>query len=159
MGIDSARQLTPGRFLIKRFLMKTGKLLALGLVCIGWGAEDASAQSEARVFTSQDGKKIEAKMVAFQSETAHVEMGGRNFSIPLEKLSAEDQDWVREWAKKNTNYRLDFSVRGVEDTRARRSERKRDEKERKESWEWETWGYQLAVGNRSGIDLSELTVN
>lgn len=98
-------------------------------------------------------------MVAFRSDTAYIEVRGKNFAIPLDKLSIEDQKWVAEWAKKNTDYRLDFSVRGLENTQLRRSDSQRDAKERKESWEWETWGYQLAVVNRSGIDLSGLTVN
>ncbi|MCB1063594.1 MAG: hypothetical protein KDN20_11815 [Verrucomicrobiae bacterium] len=118
----------------------------------------AFAFGESRTFTSDDGRKIEAEMVAFRANSAHVRMNGRNFSIPLEKLSSDDQAWVKDWAKRNTDYRLDFSERVVEHPHLREAKKKRDEKDRKESFESESRFYELRIGNRSGLDLTNLTV-
>lgn len=55
--------------------------------------------AETRVFTSSDGKKIEASVleVSDDKSSAVIESKGRKFTLPLNRLSAEDQEYLKNW--------------------------------------------------------------
>ncbi|MFT4546110.1 MAG: putative aspartyl protease [Verrucomicrobiales bacterium] len=59
-----------------------------------------SDQLEYREFTSSDGKKIKAVLVDKTDNTLTLRLAdGRKATLPYDKLSAADQEYVREWDK------------------------------------------------------------
>lgn len=58
----------------------------------------------ARTFTNTEGKQIEAELVALEDEKAVLKLAnGRNASVPLASLSAEDQAFAKTWHEENKN--------------------------------------------------------
>jgi len=55
--------------------------------------------SDARTFTSADGRTMEADAVSVTSDTAIIKRGNRQFTIPLSSLSQADQEYLAEWRK------------------------------------------------------------
>lgn len=51
----------------------------------------------ARTWTNQEGKKIEADLLSATDTEVVIEMKGKPYTLPLETLSQEDRDHVREW--------------------------------------------------------------
>lgn len=62
--------------------------------------------AETRTFTSTDGKEITAELTGVTAGKAQLNMSGKNYAVPINRLSAEDQSFIKEWAKKNITYRL-----------------------------------------------------
>lgn len=54
----------------------------------------------AREWTSTDGRKIQADFVSATATEVTVKMAGKDVAIPLVRLSAADQEWVKEQAAK-----------------------------------------------------------
>jgi len=54
----------------------------------------------AREWLSTDGRKIQADFVSATATDVKVKMAGKDLSIPLSRLSAADQAWVKEQASK-----------------------------------------------------------
>ena len=54
----------------------------------------------AREWVSADGRKIQADFVSATATDVKVKMAGKDLSIPLSRLSAADQAWVKEQATK-----------------------------------------------------------
>lgn len=54
----------------------------------------------AREWVSADGRKIQADFVSATATDVKVKMAGKDLSIPLSRLSAADQAWVKEQASK-----------------------------------------------------------
>ncbi len=67
---------------------------------IGLSLLTFSSDAVARTFTSTDGKSIEAEVVTV-TETSVVlsRGGGANVTVPLERLSAPDNAFLKEWAE------------------------------------------------------------
>ncbi len=59
---------------------------SLGIVC---GSE--------RTFTNTEGVQIRAEVVEINGDTVVLEMGGRNYPVPISNLSAADQEFLGEW--------------------------------------------------------------
>lgn len=55
---------------------------------------------QARTWTSSDGRTIEAELVRVEGDTVVLNMKGKEFPIPLSRLSEADQAFVREAAAK-----------------------------------------------------------
>ncbi len=56
---------------------------------------------EARTFTDNEGRELEAELLAVEGETVRIRRGGRSsdeFELPLAKFSEEDQAFIRRWA-------------------------------------------------------------
>ena len=60
----------------------------------------AASTIYAREWTSADGRKIQADFVSATATDVKVKMAGKEVSIPLSRLSAADQSWVKEQAVK-----------------------------------------------------------
>jgi predicted peptidase len=73
-------------------------LPALLLACIGLVI--SSGPLDARTWTAADGRKMEADFVGVENGKVQLLKGGQKMSVPLEKLSAEDQKWATEEAAK-----------------------------------------------------------
>ncbi|MEX2578452.1 MAG: hypothetical protein WD342_05280 [Verrucomicrobiales bacterium] len=55
---------------------------------------------EFRLFTSADGRTIQAKAVSSSGDAIKIKMkDGRTFDLPIENLSPGDQEWIAEWKK------------------------------------------------------------
>jgi hypothetical protein len=64
----------------------------------------AIAEDEYRAFTSSDGKSLEAKLVsATATEATIVRKDGKEFTLPLSRLSAADQAYIDTWTKEQAN--------------------------------------------------------
>ncbi len=70
-------------------------LVTLNLL-LSWFALTASA----RQWTSSDGKTIDAELVRFDGSTVTLLANGKEYALPLSRLSVEDQAWLQEQAAK-----------------------------------------------------------
>jgi pimeloyl-ACP methyl ester carboxylesterase len=94
--------------------MKKALFLALSLAVSGHAAESLNGMTEVkekivRKWKSNDGKELEAQFLEFSDKEIKVK-NTKNFSIikiPLDRLSAEDQDYVMNLVKQSS---LDFSL-------------------------------------------------
>lgn len=79
--------------------MKSRVCLAI-VVILGCAASIAGA--EFREWTAADGRKLLAEFVRLEDEQVTIKRrsDGRQFTLPLEKLSKQDQDWLSENAEK-----------------------------------------------------------
>jgi hypothetical protein len=134
-----------------RFLLPCLALLSFGLLSAG-GAENESAL---RKFTDQDGRTIEARLLAGTLDTVTIEIAnGKSHTVAITKFSELDQIHIREWIKANPDARpYKFELTEVA---------KRLGKERRESASYEvteeSWNYELTIKNRSGFDVGFLDV-
>lgn len=55
------------------------------------------APAESRTWTNNEGTEIVAELVDFDGTTATLLMNGKNFPLPIEKLSEDDQAWLIDW--------------------------------------------------------------
>ncbi|MEC5128080.1 hypothetical protein VSU19_15040 [Verrucomicrobiales bacterium BCK34] len=56
-------------------------------------------KAEVRDWTNSAGKTISAELVDVSEGNAILDMGGRNFEVPIGTLSADDQTFIKEWSK------------------------------------------------------------
>ncbi|QQL44778.1 SHD1 domain-containing protein [Sulfuriroseicoccus oceanibius] len=68
--------------------MKTPLLIALATASL--------ATASARIWTSTDGRKIDAEFVALEDNKVVLNMKGREYRVPIERLSADDQSFANE---------------------------------------------------------------
>ena len=50
-----------------------------------------------RTWTRNDGRKVEGKLYAADNAVAIITISGRNYNIPLNTLSSEDQQYIQQW--------------------------------------------------------------
>ncbi len=55
---------------------------------------------EVRTFTNADGKKIEAELLDVRDGKARIMANRKVFEVPVTSLSAEDQEFLKEWSAK-----------------------------------------------------------
>jgi hypothetical protein len=72
-------------------------LLILPALLFGWG--DVGLQAAERSWTNSSGKTIVATLIEIAGEKAVLQMGGKNFEVPVASLSAEDRKFIDEWKK------------------------------------------------------------
>lgn len=77
--------------------MTTRVLLILPALLFGWG--DVRLQAAERSWTNSSGKTIVATLIEIAGEKAVLQMGGKNFEVPVASLSAEDRKFIDEWKK------------------------------------------------------------
>lgn len=130
------------------------------------------ASAEMRTFTDTQGRKIEAEIVGVSGSKVTLKLAnGKTYTIPLTKLSKDDQFFVEVWAdvdKKeggqktegagtvipdNVNYRFELDVnkeriKKGDKTRVDRGEYKLDE-----------WIFKVELENRSQVDLEGLEMS
>lgn len=69
-----------------------------------------TAALSAREFTDAKGRKIQADLVAHAGDSIIIARGGKEFTIPINSLSLDDQAYVAQWIQENPNaVRLNFS--------------------------------------------------
>lgn len=71
------------------------KLLALSFLALLLSA--ATPAREFRTFTNAEGKQIEAELLDLRDGRVRLMVNRRPFDVPLESLSAEDQEFIKEW--------------------------------------------------------------
>lgn len=59
------------------------------------------AHAAPREFKSTDGKTITAEVAAVKGDQVVLSMNGREFTVPVARLSQPDQDFIAEWKKKD----------------------------------------------------------
>ncbi len=132
--------------------MKSTRSTVCVLVC-GLGLIlPAGLRAESRTFTSSDGKTMEAELISATDSTAKVKRAdGRVIAFSLSRLSAEDQDYVRNWAKENVNFNIHIDARKkIKDSDTAKAG---NTKTRTKSYV-----YNVSLNNRSMEDAEELNV-
>ncbi len=78
--------------------MNSRRLIALAS-CLGVFAATLSALEtrEVRTFTNSAGKKIEAELIDVKDGKARLMVNRKSFDVPVETLSAEDQEFIKAW--------------------------------------------------------------
>lgn len=56
---------------------------------------------EMRTFTNADGKKIDAELLDVRDGKVRIMANRKVFDVPVDTLSAEDQEFLKEWSAKN----------------------------------------------------------
>lgn len=64
----------------------------------------------ARTFTDDKGRKIEAELLSVDGSEVTLNKGGRKFTLPVTRFSQADQKFIREWAssKATTTFNLGY---------------------------------------------------
>ena len=115
----------------------------------------AAIVAQGREFTSSDGKKLPAEVVAVRDGKASLKVAsGKIFKVPLDRLSEADQAFLKSWAKDNPSFGLNdlrFAIR-----KNRSSERKdagaEEDKNKREKTSNIVWKGYLQNNTRSAID-------
>lgn len=119
-------------------------LLAAAVLCLLWTTAD-DAQAQARTFTDRDGRTLEAELVGVQGGNAVLKLpNGQTSGVPIERLSEEDQQFVRNWQAANPDFRVEIST-----TRERKERTGNNTRSR------EMWVYRITVTNRSSAPVAE----
>lgn len=106
-----------------------------------------------RVFTSRDGREITAEVAGVSGAEVDLVVNGRNYTVPLDSLSASDQEYVREWAKANKTYAFVYLADEVQDLSKRSVTRDKMSKT-----ELASWNYAVRITNRTRENLENLIV-
>lgn len=77
--------------------MKTPALLVIPLIFLG-----LSPITEARTWTSSDGRTLEAEITALEGTEVTLKTAKGEFKLPLDRLSAADQAFAKDWLAKKT---------------------------------------------------------
>ncbi|MEZ5302495.1 MAG: hypothetical protein R3F11_17945 [Verrucomicrobiales bacterium] len=101
----------------------------------------------AREFTSSDGKKLEAEIVSATDKKVVLDSGGKKFTVPLNRLSKEDQAFVKEWAKENPSLPLEFTFTKERLSKSGSANNKTEE-----------WQFKVAIENRGDLPAKEIEV-
>lgn len=56
---------------------------------------------EAREFTSKDGRKINGELLAHSGEQVIIQVGAKEFVVPISGFSVDDQQFIKDWIEKN----------------------------------------------------------
>jgi len=124
---------------MKRITVLCGVIVAL----IGVG--------HAREFTSVDGKKIKAEVVSVTDSTVVIKRGIKQFNVPLDKLSQDDQVYLAEWRmtqQLNLIPKLDVDV---STGKSNRSDKRDDFDDRIGSFQFTV----KITNNENGFDLKD----
>lgn len=57
--------------------------------------------AEAREFTSKDGRKINGELLAHSGEQVIIQVGAKEFVVPISGFSVDDQQFIKDWIEKN----------------------------------------------------------
>lgn len=93
-----------------------GLLIAVGMMIPGAGFS--------REFISSDGAKMEGEIVTVSgSDVIILRSDNRRFTIPIDKFSAEDQTYIKEWAVKEAANKIPKLEVAVNTGKGRRTDR------------------------------------
>ncbi|MBC2601546.1 hypothetical protein [Puniceicoccus vermicola] len=135
--------------------MRLGRLLPIfcGLVILG--GFSTLLGTEVRTFTNNEGQSIQASLESVDDTYVEIRReDGRRFTIPLQTLSREDQEYVKKWV----------SLQAISDERLFEISAKRlDENETKSTQtgldiEERDGFYEITLENRTGTNLNDLEV-
>ena len=63
-----------------------------------WCEQESVTDDQLRVFTNKSGTKIKAKIVAVSDDKVKlIRDDNKKFIVPINSLSEEDQDYLRDW--------------------------------------------------------------
>ncbi len=73
--------------------------------------------AETRIWTNADGVKVEGEILSLEADTISLKTSRGTFEVALSKLSPEDQEWARQWAKEQeaAQMRKDDQILGAFD--------------------------------------------
>jgi hypothetical protein len=60
-----------------------------------------SLAAEAREFTSKDGRKINGELLAHSGEQVIIQVGVKEFVVPISGFSIDDQQFIKDWIQQN----------------------------------------------------------
>lgn len=88
-------------------------LLAAAALCAA--AFTGTAQAEPRTFTASNGREVTAEIAAAYDGKVDLKLAnGRTVTVPVDRLSADDQEFIKQWAEENFSLKpgaLRLSVR------------------------------------------------
>ena len=61
----------------------------------------STLSSPGRDFTSQDGRKVTGEILAHSGDQIILQVGAKEFVVPVAGFSLEDQQNIKEWIEKN----------------------------------------------------------
>ena len=111
------------------------------------------AHAEMRKFTSADGREITAEIQRGTAEQVTIKLeNGKELTSKITVFSDEDQKYIRNWIKTQPP-RIDYSF-SLSYKRLKDGEKKRSTSSHNITVE--SWYYEMAVDNRSRVDLEDL---
>jgi len=88
------------------------KLQIPALIVFPWLVATWGIAEESRVFTDITGRKLTAELKMVQDESITVQRSdGKNFTIPLAKLSEDDRDYSLDWKKRDAEETKEFAAK------------------------------------------------
>lgn len=81
-----------------------------------------SLAAEAREFASKDGRKINGELLAHSGEQVIIQVGTKEFVVPISGFSVDDQQFIRDWIQRNpgaVRYKFGYFFDFEEDRSAR----------------------------------------
>lgn len=109
--------------------------------------------AEARKFTSTDGKEINGDLIAVSADSVVIKVGTKNFTVPANRFTLDDQKYIAEWKAKETKNRipkLDVKVNSGVNNRRDRADSYDDRKG--------SFNFTIKIENRErGYDLKDAT--
>ena len=79
----------------------------LGATLSGFFLFSTIVSSEARVFTSTDGRTLNATVTKVAGQSAVLKLGnGRSVTVPFDRLAEADREFLKEWAKEDAKNRV-----------------------------------------------------
>ncbi len=82
-------------------MLSRSRFLALALLAGSLTCAFAQNDTVTRKWTNDAGTVIDAELGAYDGTTVTLLMNGKEFNVPVEKLSAADRDWLANWKKEN----------------------------------------------------------
>ena len=119
----------------------------------------SALSAEYRVFTNSQGQSIRAELLLYDARSKMATLrleNGRQAKVPVDKLSEEDQKYIRAW-----DLNKDFMDERRFKISAKRKRFDNDDKSSKDfnsKRDVENAGYELTLENRSEVDFKKLTI-
>ncbi len=112
--------------------------VATGLIILTFVLQPRALRSETREFHSTDGKSITAEVVQVRGADVVLSMSGREFTVPVSRLSQADQQYLEEWKK-------DDLENHVPKMRVEITSGKSDRRDKSDGFDDRTGSFQLGV--------------
>ncbi len=88
-----------------------------------------------REFTSTDGKKMEASVIAVQGTSVVLKRGAKQYTVPVNRFSLDDQSYIKKWAEDKMQNMIPKLKVDINPGKSNRSDRKDYYDDRKGSFQ------------------------
>lgn len=115
---------------------------------------------QGREFTSADGRKVSGEILAHAGEQIVMQVGAKEFVVPVSNFSLEDQQYIKEWIEKNpgaVRYKFGFFF-DLEKERDGGSQGKAPGAMYEDKLKTIPYSYELIVFNREIMDVTDIEI-